>query len=181
MSSGKNQNTMSVDSMANQKSVNANLTATICCSLMFSLNQTSANFRLSEDCTKVALDPGAGSDFREFPSVVTWLSLPAITSGSRIEYSCGQSVFESGLHYFEILTEYQFGSSTIPFMGVIEADAAPSSSEGFHGLCLSGLTCKNIQRRFVGCNSLGQLDFHEFKELDSPSPDGVMVSGFCLL
>jgi hypothetical protein len=177
MSTGRNQNTISVDSIPHQNSDHANLTATICCNLVFSSNQTSTNLRLSEGCIKVALDSGAGHDFRELPSVVTWLSSPTTTK-SRIEYSCGQSVLETGLHYFEILIESEFGSSIIPLVGVIEADAAPSSSERFSGLCLSALTCEKTQRRLMGCNSLGPLDVHESKELDAPPSDGVMVSGF---
>ena len=125
----------------------------------------------------VTLDSEARRDFGEFPSVVTWLLSPT-TSKSRVEYSCGHSVFESGLHYFEIVTEYQYGSSTTPLFGVIEADAAPSSSERLRGLCLSALTCEQTQRRLVGCNSLGPLDLYESKELDSLRSDGVMVSGF---
>jgi hypothetical protein len=181
MSSGRTQN-LSVDAIVYENSIHAHMIATICCNFVFSLNRTSANTFLSEDGVKVELyglpdsvnRPPRG--FRELPSVVTWLPSPK-TSLSRIEYTCGQSVFEFGLHYFEVLTEYKFDSSTLPLIGVIEADAAPSSSERFSGLCLSALTAKNTQRRLVGCNALGSLNLHEPKQPDSAA-DGDLVSGF---
>jgi hypothetical protein len=182
---GRNQNSVSVETIARQNPEAANSIATICCNFVFSSNQTSANSLLSEDCMKVELSgfpntvQGPTSGFRELPSVVTWLQ-SSITSQSRIEYSCGQSLFETGVHYFEIFTEYEIDSSTIPLIGVIEADTVPSSSERFSGLCISALTTRNKQRKLVGCNAMGPLDLHESRE-PGFSFDGGMVSGFFLM
>ena len=173
---------MSVDTIAYQNPDPANLIATIYCNFVFSSNQTSANSLLSENCMRVELHglpdrvQGTLSGFGQLPSVVTWL-LPSATSQSRIEYSCGQSVFESGLHYFEISTEYDFDSSTIPLIGVIEADTVPSSLERLNGLCISALTAKCTERQIVGCNAAGPFDLHESNALNSSS-DGGMVSEF---
>jgi hypothetical protein len=183
MSSKRKESSVPVDSIAHQNSGPADFMATICCDLVFSLKQSSASALLVEDCVKVELKGspdrvcGLSRNLRELPSVVTWLQQSPTPSQSSVEYCCGQSVFESGIHYFEILAESSVDSSAIPLIGIIEADAAPTSSERFCGLCLSALTARNTQRRLVGGNALGSLDLHECNELDTSS-DGVMVCEF---